>query len=207
MPEDARKAADKELDRLQMIPPESAEHTVVRTYLDWLVSLPWSVSTEDNLDIKHARSVLDEDHFDLEKVKERILEFLAVRKLKQRHQGPDPVLRRTAGNRQDFARPFDRARAGAQVRRGSRSAASATRLRFAAIAAPTSARCPAASSRGCATPARTIRCSSSTKSTSSARIFAATRPRRCSRCSTPSRTTPSSTIISTCRSISPRCCS
>src|ERR1700733_14618367 len=88
MPEDARKAADKELDRLKMIPPESAEHTVVRTYLDWLVTVPWSISTEDNLDIKHARSVLDEDHYDLEKVKERILEFLAVRKLKNDTKGP-----------------------------------------------------------------------------------------------------------------------
>jgi ATP-dependent Lon protease len=88
MPEEARKAADKELDRLRMIPPESAEHTVVRTYLDWLVSLPWAVSTEDNLDIKHARTVLDEDHYDLEKVKERILEFLAVRKLKHDTKGP-----------------------------------------------------------------------------------------------------------------------
>ncbi|MGD0290307.1 MAG: endopeptidase La [Candidatus Binataceae bacterium] len=88
MTEDARKAAEKELERLRMIPPESAEHTVVRTYLDWLVSLPWSVTTEDNLDIKHARQVLDEDHYDLEKVKERILEFLAVRKLKHDTKGP-----------------------------------------------------------------------------------------------------------------------
>ncbi len=88
MPPEARKAADKELERLRMIPPESAEHTVVRTYLDWLVSLPWSVSTEDNLDIKHARQVLDEDHYDLEKIKERILEFLAVRKLKRDTKGP-----------------------------------------------------------------------------------------------------------------------
>src|ERR1700691_4194579 len=88
MSPEARKAADKELDRLKMIPPESAEHTVVRTDLDWLVSVPWSVSTDDNLDIKHARSVLDEDHFDLEKVKERILEFLAVRKLKSDTKGP-----------------------------------------------------------------------------------------------------------------------
>src|SRR5579875_2782583 len=87
MPEEARKAADKELDRLRMIPPESAEHTVVRTYLDWLVSLPWRISTEDNLDIAHARAVLDEDHYDLEKVKERILEFLAVRKLKHDTKG------------------------------------------------------------------------------------------------------------------------
>src|SRR5947209_12382491 len=88
MPEEPRKAADKELERLRMIPPESAEHTVVRTYIDWLATLPWSVSTEDNLDIKHARNVLDEDHYDLEKVKERILEFLAVRKLNPDTKGP-----------------------------------------------------------------------------------------------------------------------
>src|SRR5271170_1669794 len=88
LPEEAQKAAEKELDRLRMIPPESAEHTVVRTYLDWLATLPWSVSSEDNLDIKHARQVLDEDHYDLEKVKERILEFLAVRQLKKDTKGP-----------------------------------------------------------------------------------------------------------------------
>src|SRR5258708_11180856 len=88
MSSEARKGAYKELDRLGMIPPESAEHTVVRTYLDWLVGLPWSISTEDNLDIAHARQVLDEDHYDLEKVKERILEFLAVRKLKRDTKGP-----------------------------------------------------------------------------------------------------------------------
>jgi ATP-dependent Lon protease len=88
MSPEARKVADKELERLKMIPPESAEHTVVRTYLDWLVSLPWGTSTEDNLDIKHARQVLDEDHYDLEKIKERILEFLAVRQLKKDTKGP-----------------------------------------------------------------------------------------------------------------------
>jgi ATP-dependent Lon protease len=88
MPEEARKAADKELERLRLIPPESAEHTVVRTYLDLLVSLPWQNSTADNLEIKHARAVLDEDHYDLEKVKDRILEFLAVRKLKNDSKGP-----------------------------------------------------------------------------------------------------------------------
>ena len=88
MPEAARKAADKEMERLRMIPPESAEHTVVRTYLDWLVSMPWAASTDDNLDIAHARTILDEDHYDLEKIKERILEFLAVRKLKKTTKGP-----------------------------------------------------------------------------------------------------------------------
>jgi ATP-dependent Lon protease len=88
MPEAARQAADKELERLRMIPPESAEHTVVRTYLDWLTGMPWAVATDDNLDISHARAILDEDHYDLEKIKERILEFLAVRKLKKTTKGP-----------------------------------------------------------------------------------------------------------------------
>src|SRR5438477_11433532 len=88
MPPEARKAADHELERLRLIPPESAEHTVVRTYLAWLVPLPWAVSTEDNLDLHHARQVLDEDHFDLEKIKDRILEYLAVRRLRQDPKGP-----------------------------------------------------------------------------------------------------------------------
>ncbi len=88
MPPEPRKAADHELERLRMIPPESAEHTVVRTYLEWLVSLPWAVSTDDNLDLHHARQVLDEDHFDLEKIKDRILEYLAVRKLRTDPKSP-----------------------------------------------------------------------------------------------------------------------
>jgi ATP-dependent Lon protease len=88
MPEEARKAADNELERLRIIPPESAEHSMVRTYLEWLANLPWSVSTEDHLDIPHARQVLDEDHYDLEKIKDRILEYLAVRKLRQDPKGP-----------------------------------------------------------------------------------------------------------------------
>jgi len=88
LPAEARKAAEAELERLRIIPPESAEHTVVRTYLEWLVNLPWAVSTEDNLDIPHARQVLDEDHYDLEKIKDRILEYLAVRQLKKDPKGP-----------------------------------------------------------------------------------------------------------------------
>ncbi|RMF96202.1 MAG: endopeptidase La [Candidatus Schekmanbacteria bacterium] len=88
MPEAAMKEAKRELDRLKIIPIESAEHTVVRTYLDWLVSMPWNKSTEDNLDITRARKILDEDHYGLKKVKDRILEFLAVRKLKSDSKGP-----------------------------------------------------------------------------------------------------------------------
>jgi len=88
LPAEARRAADHEFDRLKMIPPESAEHSVVRTYLEWLAALPWTVSTADNLDLHHARLVLDEDHFDLEKIKDRILEYLAVRKLRKDPKGP-----------------------------------------------------------------------------------------------------------------------
>ena len=88
MPADVEKEANKQLNRLEQMHPESAEATIVRTYLDWLVELPWSVSTVDNLDIKKAKQVLDEDHYDLEKVKERILEYLGVRKLKEKMKGP-----------------------------------------------------------------------------------------------------------------------
>jgi ATP-dependent Lon protease len=82
MPEEAEKEALRELSRLEKLPPAAAEYGVIRTYLDWLTSLPWSVTTDDTLDIPHARQVLDEDHYDLGKIKERILEYLSVRKLR-----------------------------------------------------------------------------------------------------------------------------
>ena len=82
LPEDVRKQADRELARLEKLPQAAAEHGVIRTYLEWIASLPWGAYTEDNLDLKHARAVLDDDHYDIVKVKDRILEFLAVRKLK-----------------------------------------------------------------------------------------------------------------------------
>jgi ATP-dependent Lon protease len=88
LPAHALKAADRELARLEKLPPAAAEHGVIRTYLEWLVELPWSRETTDNLDIKHARKVLDADHYDLEKVKDRILEYLAVRKLNPDSPGP-----------------------------------------------------------------------------------------------------------------------
>ncbi|MGH7493951.1 MAG: endopeptidase La [bacterium] len=88
LPEEAKKVADKELDRLSKIPPAAAEYTVSRTYLDWLIELPWSKKTDDNLDVNIARQVLDEDHYNLEKVKKRILEYLAVRQLKPDMKGP-----------------------------------------------------------------------------------------------------------------------
>jgi ATP-dependent Lon protease len=88
MPQEALEAAQKELDRLTRMNPAAAEYTVSRTYLDWLVTLPWSKGTDDVLDIQKAKKILDEDHYDLDKVKERILEHLAVRKLKQDMKGP-----------------------------------------------------------------------------------------------------------------------
>ncbi len=88
MSEQAEKEALRELDRLSKMQPGAAEYTVSRTYIDWMVALPWSKSTEDNLDIEAAERILDEDHYDLKKVKERILEFLAVRKLKANTKGP-----------------------------------------------------------------------------------------------------------------------
>lgn len=88
LPEDVLPAAERELSRLEKLPPAAAEHGVIRTYLEWLVDLPWSKETEDNLDIEHAREVLDTDHYDLEKIKDRILEYLAVRKLNPDSPGP-----------------------------------------------------------------------------------------------------------------------
>jgi ATP-dependent Lon protease len=88
LPEEARREAERELERLSRMHPSSAEYTVSSTYLDWLTILPWNEKTEDNLDIKKARRVLDEDHFGLEKAKKRIIEYLAVRKLKPDAKGP-----------------------------------------------------------------------------------------------------------------------
>ncbi|MBV8065702.1 MAG: endopeptidase La [Actinobacteria bacterium] len=87
LPEEAEKAAQRELARLGRIPSAAAEYSVIRTYLDWIASLPWGVTTTDDLDLTHARGVLDEDHFDLEKVKERIVEHLAVSKLRKEPSG------------------------------------------------------------------------------------------------------------------------
>jgi len=88
MPKEVEKEARRELDRLEQMHPDAAEASMVRTYLDWLVEMPWSTSTVDSLDLQRAKKVLDEDHYDLEKVKERILEYLSVHKLKRKMKGP-----------------------------------------------------------------------------------------------------------------------
>jgi ATP-dependent Lon protease len=87
LPEEVRRQVNRELSRLEKLPQASAEHGVIRTYLEWIASLPWDKSTEDDLELQHAREVLDADHYDIEKVKDRILEFLAVRKLKPDARG------------------------------------------------------------------------------------------------------------------------
>ncbi len=88
LPEYVSEEVDKELKRFETLPPASAEHTVIRTYLDWLVELPWNKGTEDNLNLPKAEKVLQKDHYDLQDVKERIIEYLAVRKLKDDMKGP-----------------------------------------------------------------------------------------------------------------------
>jgi ATP-dependent Lon protease len=88
LPEEARKAAERELGRLERLPSAAAEYGIIRTYLEWIVSLPWNTESEDHLDLERARQTLDEDHYDLEKVKERIIEYLAVSKLKGDVSGP-----------------------------------------------------------------------------------------------------------------------
>src|SRR5436190_5847097 len=88
MPEEAEKVARKQLDRLKGMQPSSAEYTVTRTYLEWLVEIPWSIATEDHIELAEVRRVLDEDHYDLDKVKKRIVEYMAVRKPKNDKKGP-----------------------------------------------------------------------------------------------------------------------
>ena len=88
MPEEVKQEALKELDRFARINPMSPEHTVARTYLEWLISLPWNVSSGEAVNVQRAAEILDEDHYDLEKVKNRILDFLAVMQLKPKLKGP-----------------------------------------------------------------------------------------------------------------------
>ncbi|MGC8926445.1 MAG: endopeptidase La [Myxococcota bacterium] len=88
LPDEVRREAERELSRMEKMHPESAEYTVSRTYLDWICELPWNISTEDNLNIDNVKRILDEDHFGLEKVKDRIIEYLSVRKLKEDMRGP-----------------------------------------------------------------------------------------------------------------------
>ena len=155
MPEGARKEAERELGRLEAMSEQSPEYGWIRTYLDWMTEIPWDVRTEDNLEIDAARAILDEDHTGLSDVKDRIVEYLAVRKLRQeRGLGPRPAAARARSSRSSGLRASARRRSASPSRgrsvassSGSRWAGSTTRPRSAGTGAPTSARCRAASSR------------------------------------------------------------
>ena len=201
LPEEAKEVALKELERLQQMPPSVAEYTMTRNYLDWLINLPWSKFTEDKLDLAAAGRLLDEQHFGLRKVKDRLLEFLAVIKLKQQFKGPilclvgPPGVGKTSlgQKRGRGAGPQIRPHfPGRHARRGGNSRPPPHLCRRAARTHHSNA---------CAASNPATRSSCWTSWTRSARIFAATRPRPCWRCWTRRRTTRSSTIILTFRTI------
>jgi ATP-dependent Lon protease len=146
LPAEADALAQRELKRLSSLPQHAPDRHLIRTYLDWLLELPWNKQTEDHLDLVEARKILDADHHGLAQVKDRILEFLAVRKLAPDAQGRSSASSvRPASARR---RSVDRSRAAwVDNSRGPPSAASATRPRSGATDEPTSARCPVASSR------------------------------------------------------------
>jgi ATP-dependent Lon protease len=192
MPADVKEKALKEVDRLNRIPSASPEQGVIRTYVDWLVSLPWGVQTDDNLDLDESEKVLNEDHYGLEKPKERILEYMAVRKLADKIRSPILLFVGPPGvGKTSLGKSIARAMGRKFVRMSPRSVA---------IGAPTSVPFRDASSRASRPPSPRTRSSCSTRSTRSGWTSAAIRHRRCWRCSTPSRTTPSRTTILRCRS-------
>ena len=190
----------KQLTRLERMHPEAAEASMVRDYLEWLVELPWTVTTTDHLDLHEARRVLEEDHYGLEQVKERILEYLGVCKLKEQMNGPmlcfvgPPGVGKTSLGQIDCARPgrnFVRLSLGgirdeAEIRGHRRTHGGCCRGAFC---------------RACTRQGRPIRCSCWTRSINSAWTFAAIRQRRFWRCSILSRITPLAITISGCRSI------
>ena len=205
MPKPVEAKARAELNKLKQMSPMSAEATVVRNYLDWLLGVPWKKRPRCARTCKAAQDVLDADHYGLEKVKERILEYLAVQQRVKQDEGPDPVPGRPARRRQDLARPVDRQGDQPQVRahvarrrarRGRDPRPSPHLHRFDAG--------PDHPEPDQGRHAR-IRCSCSTRSTRCRWTSAAIRRRRCSKCSIRSRTTRSTTTTSkstsTCREV------
>ena len=197
MPKDVEEKAVQELKRLEAMPPMSAEATVSRNYLDWLIAVPWHKKTKENRDLKNADVVLNEDHYGLEKIKDRILEFLAVRALVKKPKATILTFVGPSGRRQDLARQVDRARHEPQVR----APVARRRARRGGNPRPSPhlhRRLPRPDhpddEEG---RRRSTRCSCWTKSTRCRWTSAATRRRRCSKCSTPSRTARSSTTTST----------
>ena len=207
MPDEVKEKAIKEVDRLSRIPSASPEQGVIRTYVDWLVSLPWGTYSDDNLDLAEAEKVLNEDHYGLEKPKERIVEYMAVRKLAEKIRSPillfvgPPGVGKTSLGRsiaRAMGRKFVRMSLGgihdeAEIRGHRRTYIGALPGRV--IQNVKTAGGP-----------RT-RSSCSTRSTRSAWTSAATHHRRCWRCWTRSRTSASRTTTWRCRSTCPRCSS
>src|SRR5262245_20174102 len=160
MPEPVQQHAEREVDRFERMGDSNAESAMIRTYIDWLLAVPWAKRSEERLDPAHAREVLDADHEGLDDVKRRITEYLAVRKLRSdrgmkdnRRSGVILTLigPRAPARHRSASRSRER-RGGSSC--GCHSAACATKQKYAAIAAPTSARCPDDSSARCVTPAR-----------------------------------------------------
>ena len=159
LPEDVRKQADRELSRLEKLPQAAAEHGVIRTYLEWIASLPWDKRTDDNLDLAHARECSTRTTTASRRSRSGSSSSSRCASSSRTPAAPDPLLRRPArawARRRWAARSRARWAASSSA---SRAAACATRPRSAATAAPTSARCRARSSARCATRAPTTRCS------------------------------------------------
>ena len=116
MPENAEEESLRQLKKLERMHPDTAETATLRNWLDIMTDLPWSNASKDNLNLKKAEKILDEDHYGLERVKERIIEALAVRKLDGKAKGLDPLSRRPSGRRQDIARTLGRAGSESQIR-------------------------------------------------------------------------------------------
>ena len=174
MPDEIKARAIKEIDRMSRIPSASPEVGVIRTYVDWLVSLPWNVSTDDRLDIREAAQILNEDHYGLEKVKERILEYLSVRTLADTIRSPILLFVGPPGvGKTSLGKSIAKAMGRKFVRMSLGGIHDEAEIR--ATAAPTSAPCPAGSSRTSRPRAPTTRCSCSTRSTRSAWTSVATR--------------------------------
>ena len=195
MPEEALAEAMRQLRRLERMHPDGPEAHVVRTYLDWMVELPWSKSSPDRIDLANARAILDEDHAHLNTIKDRILEYLGVRKLRADSRGPilcfvgPPGVGKTSLGRsiaRAMGREFVRLSLG-----GVRDEAEIRGHRRTYVGALPGPHPPGTASR----PAPTTRSSCSTRSTSSAPISAAIRRRPCSRCSIRSRTPASAITI------------
>ena len=192
VPQEPLTEIDRNLKKLERMHPDSSETAVTRTYLEWMTEMPWGTITEDNLDLKEAKKILDEDHYGLEKIKDRLVEYLAVRKLNPEHKGTILCFVGPPGTGKTSLGAAWPGPWGASSS-ASPWAASTTRARSVATAGPTWAPCRAASSRPCTRRRPSTRSSCWTKWTRSAGTCAAIPPRPCWKCWTPSRTTPSAT--------------